>query len=251
MFRPESPRRKALPNKSSAKPPTRTKVAGTWLRAAPQVWYSAAALKEWIIIAGTFLVAGCSGAGESADKNRVFYDWQVATGEGATGFEQLYPPLDLIPDPPLPQYMGVTVLRGGVHLSRPKDWMMRDADNTPGQAHVQYISPNAYSFALYERPDAPTDPWRDIMNRYEDDVQSLGAKVVGKRVPLAVFIGQGRAYTIQRTVEAPKRPLVSGSREILLRSDNRVILVQIVFEGENLEPVDDELLRVINTMEVL
>lgn len=223
----------------------------TGLRVPRQVWYSAPTLKAWIIIAGTLLVAGCSGAGESADKNRVFYDWAVATGEGSTDFEQLYPPLDLIPDPPLPQYMGVTVLRGGVHLSRPKDWMMRDADNSPGQAHVQYISPNAYSFALYERPDSPSDPWRDILLRYEDDVQSLGAKVVGKRVPLAVFRGQGRAYTIQRTVEAPKRPLISGAREILLRSENRVILVQIVFEGENLEPVDAELLRVINTLEVL
>jgi hypothetical protein len=29
------------------------------------------------------------------------------------------------------------------------------------------------------------------------------------------------------------------------------VLVQIVFEGENLEAVDDELLRVVNTLEVL
>jgi hypothetical protein len=181
----------------------------------------------------------------------VFYDWAVATGDGSGDFEQLYPPLDLAGQPPLPQYMGVTVLRGGVHLSRPKDWMMRDADNSPGQAHVQYISPNAYSFALYERPEAPTEMWHDILTRYEDDVQSLGAKVVGKRIPLATFKGQGRAYTIERTVEAPKRPLVSGSREIVVRGEHRVVLVQIVFEGSSLEPVDDELLRVINTLEVL
>ncbi len=157
----------------------------------------------------------------------------------------------MIPGPPLPQYIGVTVLRGGIHLSRPKDWLMRDADNTPGQAHVQYISPNAYSFAIYERPESPEEPWRDLLTRYEDDVQSVGAKIVGKRVPLAVFKGQGRAYTVQRSVEAPKRPLVSHSREILLRSEHRVVLVQIVFEGEDLSPVDQELLRVINTLEVL
>jgi hypothetical protein len=197
-------------------------------------------------------MSGCSGAGETAAQNRVFYDWAVATsGDSKGDFEQLYPPLDLMPEPPLPEYIGVTVLRGGVHLSRPKDWLMRDADNTPGQAHVQYISPNAYSFALYERPESPDELWHEIMKRYEDDVQSLGAKVVGKRIPLAVHHGQGRAYTIQRTVEAPKRPLISGSREILLRSGHRVILAQIVFEGEDLEPVDQELLRVINTLEVL
>lgn len=203
------------------------------------------------MIALALALPACSGASESATQNRVFYDWAVATGEGAGDFEQLYPPLDLAEEPPLPQYMGVTVLRGGVHLSRPKDWMMRDADNTPGQAHVQYISPNAYSFALYERPDSPTDLWNDILSRYEDDVQSLGAKIVGKRVPLATYIGQGRAYTVERTVEAPKRPLVSGSREIVLRGQQRVVLVQIVFEGNSLEPVDYELLRVVNTLEVL
>src|SRR5690606_27881024 len=105
--------------------------------------------------------------------------------------------------------------------------------------------------ALYERPESPSALWRDILKRYEDDVQSLGAKIVGKRVPLATFKGQGRAYSIERTVEAPKRPLISNSREVLVRGEHRVVLVQIVFEGDSLEPVDGELLRVINTLEVL
>ena len=208
-------------------------------------------MKVAIVTALALALTACSGAGETAAQNRVFYDWAVATGDGAGDFEQLYPPLDLAAESPLPQYMGVTVLRGGVHLSRPKDWMMRDADNSPGQAHVQYISPNAYSFALYERPDSPADLWHDILTRYEDDVQSLGAKILGKRIPLATYKGQGRAYTVRRTVEAPKRPLMSGSREIIVRGEHRVVLVQIVFEGKNLEAVDDELLRVINTLEVL
>ena len=198
------------------------------------------------------LLLGCSGASETATQNRTFYDWAAATEAGAaSAFEQRYPPLDRAAEPPKPEYLGYTVLRSGVHVSRPKDWMLRDADNTPGQAHIQYISPRAYSFAVYERPESPRALWRDVLQRYEDDVQSEGAKIVGRRVPIASLRGQGRAYTVERTVEAPKAPLISRSREILMRGESRVVLVQIVFEGENLEAVDEELLRVVNTLEVL
>lgn len=205
-----------------------------------------------------FLVAcccfawGCSGAPDTAAKNRTFYDWSVATGPtGAADFEQRYPPLDAAAAAPLPEYIGVTVLRGGVHLSRPKNWMLRDGGNQPGQALVQYISPNAYAFGVYERPDAPTDLWRDILQRFEDDTQSVGAKVVGGRVPMATFEGQGRAYTVERQVEAAKRPLSSRSREYLIRGRSRVVLVQIVHEGEDLSAVDRELTRVVQTLQVL
>jgi hypothetical protein len=176
----------------------------------------------------------------------------VATGTtGAVDFEQLYPPLDQAAAAPLPQYMGVTVVRGGVHLSRPKNWMLRDGVNTPGQAFVQYISPNAYSFAIYERPESTSELWRDVMQRFEDDTQALGAKVVGKRVPMATLGSQGRAYTIERQVEAAKAPFVSHSREYLLRGASRIVVVQIVCDSEDLSAVDRELMRVVQTIEVL
>ena len=76
------------------------------------------------------------------------------------------------------------MLRRGIHLSKPKNWLLRDASNQPGQAYVGYISPNAYSFAIYERPECAADAWRDMLKRYEDDAQSTGAKVTGKRVPV-------------------------------------------------------------------
>jgi len=66
-----------------------------------------------------------------------------------------------------PEYLGYTVLLGGVHLSRPKTWMLRDGNNSPGQAFVQYVSPKAYSFALYERPESPSELWLDVMKRFE------------------------------------------------------------------------------------
>ena len=208
-------------------------------------------MKAWVVVAAACFVGACSGAPEIAAKNRTFYDWAAATGaDGAAAFEQRYPPLDLAEQPPRPEYIGVTVLRGGVHLSRPKDWVMRDADNAPGQAHVQYVSPNAYAFSLYERPESPGELWHDVMSRYAEDVQSLGAKIVGGAVPMATQRGQGRVYTVERTVEAAKRPLVSRSREFLVRGDSRVVLVQLVVESGDLPAVDEELLRVINTLEV-
>ncbi len=197
-------------------------------------------------------MAACGGPGPQAAQNRTFYDWAVPTdGSGAKNFEQAYPPLDLAAAPPRPDYLGVTVLFGGVHLSKPKNWILRDAGSEPGQAHVGYISPNAYSFAVYQRLDSPSDDWEEILKRFEADTESVGAKMVGKRVPVGVGIGQGRAYSIERNVEAAKSPLVSHSREYVVRGDNRVVLVQIVYEGDDLTLVNPELLRVIDTLEVL
>jgi hypothetical protein len=198
------------------------------------------------------LLCGCGGPSEGATKNRTFYDWTVATGDaGAKEFEERYPPLDLPAQEPSPEYVGVTLLRRGIHLSKPKNWLLRDASNQPGQAYVGYISPNAYSFAIYERPEYAADPWRDMLKRFEDDTQAVGAKITGKRVPIAVGLGQGRAYSVERSVEAAKRPLTSRSREYLVRGNSRVVVVQVVYEGDDLSQVNPELLRVIDTLEVL
>jgi hypothetical protein len=209
-------------------------------------------LKRWLPFVVSGLMLACSGAPETAARNRTFYDWAVATGTDTTGaFEQRYPPLDLGEKPPNPEYLGYTVLRNGVHLSRPKNWTMRDGSNVPGQAFIRYISPNAYSFAIHERPESPRELWRDVLNRYEDDVESVGAKIVGGRVPMATWNGQARAFTVERSVEAPKKPLVSRSREILVRGQTRMVLVQIVFDSEDLSAVDHELMRAVTTLEVL
>ncbi|HEY3255131.1 MAG TPA: hypothetical protein VGJ91_14325 [Polyangiaceae bacterium] len=208
---------------------------------------------RWLLLPLALSVASCGGGSAAAAKNRTFYDWAVATagGEAAQAFEQRYPPLDLGAAAPNPEYLGYTVLLGGVHLSRPKTWMLRDGNNVPGQAMVQYVSPKAYSFALYERPESPSELWRDVMKRFEDDTRASGAKIIGKRIPISTGLGQGRAYSVERSVEAPKRPLLSHSREVLIRGEHRIILAQIVYEGEGLESVDEELMRVISTLEIL
>ncbi len=206
-----------------------------------------------IVLVSTIGLAGCGGAPDTAVKNKTFYDWSVGSSEGASSgqYEQPYPRLDLSESPSNAAFMGVSIVRGGVHLSRPRGWKIREASNDAGRSFIQYTSPKAYSFGIYERPDSPSDPWRDVLNRYEDDVGSVGAKVVGRRVPVATWIGQGRAYTIERSVDAAKRPFTSHSREIVLRGEHRIVVVQIVQQAENLAAVDSELLRVITTLEVL
>lgn len=197
-------------------------------------------------------LSACGGARDTAERNRTFYDWSSAgPGNTTAQFEQRYPPLDFAERPPNPEYMGVSIVRGGVRLSRPKEWMIREASNEPARAYIQYTSPNAYSFGIYERPDSPQDLWLDILTRYEDDIASVGAKAVGKRVPVATWRGQGRAYSIERKVEAAKRPLISHAREYVLRGEHRIVIVQVVHDGEDFSGIDAELARVIGTLEVL
>jgi len=190
---------------------------------------------------------GCGGANE-ASKNRTFYDWSL--GDGTRSFEQEYPPLDWPENAARPDFIGVQVLDGGVRFSRPRNWLVRGASSRPGEPYIQYVSPNAYGFAIYQRKDPPGDEWKEILGRYEADVKAVGARMIGQRVPMATYWGQGRAYSIVRDVEAAKAPLLGQSREMVIRSQNRIVLVQIVSQEPTLANVDKELLRALDTMVV-
>lgn len=194
-----------------------------------------------------FSLGACGGATQGA-KNRTFYDWSL--GEGSAAFERKYPRLDWPVNSPDTVFLGVSVLNGAVRFSRPRNWRIRSASRRPLEPYIHYVSPNAYSFAIYQRKDPAADGWQDILGRYEADVADVGAKIAGGAVPMATFWGQGRAYSVQRDVEAAKGPLQSHSREMLLRSKQRVVLVQIVYQEQNLAAVDRELLRALETMEV-
>jgi hypothetical protein len=192
-------------------------------------------------------LAGCGGAGSSdATKNRTFYDWSL--GDGSQAFERPYPHLNWPEKTASPRFIGVTVLQGQVYFSRPRNWRIRNASNRPGEPYIHYVSPNAYSFAIYQRRDPPGDTWQQIIDRYMADVDATGSKVIGRLIPMATSNGQGRAFSVDRNVEAAKRPLESHSREIVLRSGKMVALVQIVHQEHNLEAVDDELLRAVATI---
>jgi hypothetical protein len=202
-----------------------------------------------------FAASACGGAAGPPARQTVFDPTAAAVNSspvevGSAGsiaqLEIPYPALDRPEGPGGAGWVGVSVLRAGVRLSRPSHWMIRDASVDPGHAYIEYVSPNAYSFAVYERSDAPTDLWRDIQQRYESDVATAGAKVVGRHIPMATGSNQGRAYTIER-----KTPLPSRSREWILRSEHRVVLVQVVTQDQDLSRIGAELLDVLSHLEVL
>jgi hypothetical protein len=147
------------------------------------------------------------------------------------------------------RWIGVSVLRGGVRFTRPPGWTIRDASVEAGHSFVRYVSPRAYSFAIYERADSPQASWRQILEHYESDVTANGAKAIGTRIPMATAVNQGRAYTIDRKIES-KDPILSRSREILLRGDSRVVLVQIVTTEASLSRISGELLEILRRIEV-
>jgi hypothetical protein len=197
---------------------------------------------------GLVLPACAAGPDPSAFRNEVFYASGRVSAENRSQFESLYPPFDL----PVraPGYVGVGVLQGAVHLSRPRDWVIRSASNTPHDRFIEYASPNEYVVAIHERLESPNDTWSTVLGRYEKDLERTGAKPLGKGVPVASFHNQGRAYSVERPVPAPKTPLVGKSREYLFRSEDRLVLVQIVFTRDSLEPIADELVPVLDSLKV-
>jgi len=162
--------------------------------------------------------------------------------------EHAYPPLDG-QTAQTEHWVGVSVLGGAIRFSRPPRWTVRDAGIESGHRFIRYVSPDAYSFAIYERPDSPGKSWRELLERYEGEVTANGAKAVGMRIPMATGANQGRAYTIDRKIES-KVPVLSRSREILLRGAHHMVLVQIVTTEENLSRVASELLEILGRLEV-
>lgn len=202
-------------------------------------------------LALVFLCAlpGCGGGIESvAEQNKTFYAYDSASKDLVDQFEAAYPPLDYKSEPPNPEYHGVSVLAGHVHVSRPTEWLLRKASNEPGRRYVQYISPKEYVFSIYEWPDHPDAPWREVIGRFEDAAKKDHAELLEQRIPMATWNGQARAYVLRRRIPAAKQAWVNTSLELLTRNENRIVLVQIVHQGDELADLTDELLRVVNTL---
>lgn len=195
------------------------------------------------------LASGCGGGISSvAEKNRTFFAYDTTSKDTIELFERPYPPLDLRREAPALEYRGVSVLDGRVHVSRPIDWTLRKASNEPGRRYVQYLSPKEYVFAVYEWPDHADAPWREVIARYEEAAKDSHAELVERRIPMATWNAQARAYVVRRRVAASKQPYVNTSLELLARSDRRIVLVQIVHQGEAVAELTRELLRVVNTL---
>lgn len=195
------------------------------------------------------LAGGCGGGISSvAEKNKTFYAYDTASKDLIDLFERPYPPLDLRAEPPKLEYRGVSVLNGRVHVSRPTEWVLRKASNEPGRRYVQYVSPKEYVFAVYEWPDHADAPWREVIARYEDAAKASHAELLEHRIPMATWNAQARAYVVRRRVPASKQSYVNTSLELLARNDRRIVLVQIVHQGEAVGELTGELLRVVDTL---
>jgi hypothetical protein len=198
------------------------------------------------------MLAGCGGGGgidSVAEKNKTFYAYDTASKDLVDLFEQAYPPLDLKAEKAESvEYRGVSVLAGHIHVSRPTEWVLRKASNEPGRRFVQYVSPKEYVFAVYEWPDHPDAPWREVVNRYEDAAKASHAEFVEQRIPMATWNAQARAYVVKRRVVSAKAPWENESLELLARNDNRIILVQIVHQTDGMPDLTGELRRVIDTL---
>jgi hypothetical protein len=53
---------------------------------------------------------------------------------------------------------------------------------------------------------------------------------------------------VRRRVPASKQPYVNTSLELLARSQRRIVLVQIVHQGDSVAELTGELLRVVDTL---
>jgi len=197
--------------------------------------------------------SGACGGGPppAAFENKTFYPYDDLIATGGNASERPYPPLDQKARPGLPEYVGVSILGGTVHLSRPVNWKIRRLSTTPERRFIEYVSPSEYIFAIYERLDSAIDPWRDVLQRYEEDAKASGAELLGPRIPVATWNAQGREYVVRRKIKGQKAPYTNVSREVLLRSEHRIDLVEIVHQGETLAGVSDELLRIMETLELL
>ncbi len=208
-----------------------------------------APMKVVVVAASALLTLACGGGpSRQAVSNRTFYQYDLLASGHAV--ERPYPPLDKGAANGNPEYVGVSVLEGTVHLSRPRNWQIRRVGIQPRGRFIEYVSPNQYVVAIYQREDDADDTWRGIIARYEEDAKTSGAKV-GKRVAVAAWTAQGRAFDVTRSVKGQKAPYASRSREILLRGKKHVDLVEIVHQDDSLGENTAELLRVMETLEVL
>jgi hypothetical protein len=193
-------------------------------------------------------LSGCGAGNETvAVQNRTFYANEFVSGVDVTLFEKRYPPLDAAKLENTAPFEGYEILGSAVAISRPTNWKIRAASASPSGRYIVYTSPRQYLFAIYEQIDPPGAGWSEVLKRYETDV-SATAKILEGAVPFATADAQGRAYVIQRVVAAARTPFINTSREIVLRNEHRVVLMQVVYAGEVLPELSPELMHVFQTL---
>ncbi len=205
------------------------------------------ALRVLPLLPAVALLAACGGSPTAPAQDQVFYLHGSKAIDKNAFFETYFKPLDADPTVRTPRIVGVGVMEGDVRLGRPIDWYVRSADNTPQIRHISYQSPRQFLFSIYERVDSPQETWTDVERRYEADVAAEGSTILAGRMPVATANTQGRAYI--RTKVPAKPEYQNYAREVLIRGDHRLMLVQVI-HGDNVEAIEDEVAAVLKSITV-
>jgi hypothetical protein len=195
----------------------------------------------------SFALAACGGAPTAPKEDEVFYLHGGGVIDKNRSYEVYFPKMDEEKSITVPRLVGVGVLDGDVRLARPIDWSIRDADYTAEKRFISYQSPRQFIFSILERVDPPTDPWSEVEKRYESETRDLLGKFLASRHPIGTANSQGRSYIVESTVKSKPENLKSYATEILVRSDKRVLLVQVVHRGD-IETIGDEVNAAISSM---
>ena len=86
-----------------------------------------------------------------------------------------------------------------------------------------------------------------MLQRYEEDVEKLGSQILAGRIPVGTANAQGRSYLVKTNLEAKPEPFGTYAHEILVRTNNRILLVQIV-HGDNVDASIDEMTAALRSM---
>jgi hypothetical protein len=194
----------------------------------------------------SWLSVGCGGSPNAPAKNEPFYLHGGGKIDKNAGLEVYFPPLNQAQTVRIPKIVGVGIFNGDVRFGRPIDWYIRGADYTHEKRYISYQSPRQFLFSFYERLDSPEETWTDVLRRYEADVRAQGSEFLAARMPIATANTQGREYIIKTRV-AGKPDYMGFSNEILIRSEHRIMMVQIA-HGENFDAAQDEIVAALRSI---
>jgi hypothetical protein len=197
----------------------------------------------------SLVLLACGGAPTAPKEDEVFYLQGGGVIDKNRSYEVYFPKMDRDKTLTVPRLVGVGVLDGDVRLSRPIDWSVRDANYAAEKRFISYQSPRQFLFSILERVDPPTDTWAEVEKRYETETRDLLGKFLASRHPIGTANAQGRSYVVRSTVKAKPENLNSYATEILVRSDERVLLVQVVHRGD-IETIADEVNAAVASMVV-
>ncbi len=195
------------------------------------------------------VLLGCGGTPSAPKSDEVFYLHGGGVIDKDRSWEVYFPKLDREKTATLPRYVGVGVLEGDVRMARPIDWTIRDASYNPEKRFISYQSPRQFTFSIFERVEPDREIWPDVMKRYEKETIEQGATFHALRQPVGTANSQGRAYLLKTSIRAKPSNFDAYSTEILVRSDLRVLLVQITHRG-HIDPIGDEVAQALASMVV-